>query len=200
MRKIIILILSLNIYLNLAYGQNNFLPEYTYLISGNNVNVREDLNDKSRVLIKLKIADRVKIIKKSNIEYKNRSIAGKWVLIDTNYTKTYDKKDTYKGWVLDYYLIGNDDFKVVKDFYDLKLEGYYGDYYICYEFKKDGSYKQIYYDLYNDPQKRNIKHFYGKLYGYKNIFITRSIIGIEIFYMSKNKICVAYTNVCVEIK
>lgn len=200
MKTTILLVILLNAYINLAYCQNNFLPENTYLISGNNVNVREYPNDKSRILIKLKITDRVKIIRKSDIEYRNKDINGKWVLIDTNYKNTYDKKNTYKGWVLDYYLVGNENFQVVEDFYDMKLEGYYGDYYICYEFKKDGSYKQIYYDLYNDPQKLNIKEFYGKLYGYKNIFITRSIIGIETFYIINKEICVAYTNVCQGIK
>jgi hypothetical protein len=198
MRKIIFLLL---IFLNISflYSSDKFLPEKIYLVLGNNVNVREKPDIKSKVITKLKIADRVKMIKKSNYQYNNGNIIGNWVFIDTNQYNNNERNETYKGWVLDYYLVGNDQFKVVNEFYKLKLEGYYGDYYICYEFNRDGSYKQKYYDMYIDRQKKDVKFYNGILYGYKNIFITRSIIGVEVFYILDNKICVAYTDVCSEI-
>lgn len=195
---IVILIVILNIFF--VYGKNRFLPQDVYLVSGENVNVREKPDIKSKVITQLTIADRVKLIKKSDIQYKNRNIVGNWVYVDTYRYIDNKIKETIKGWVLDYYLVGDEKFQIVNEFYDLKIEGYYGDSYINFEFHKDGSYKQKYFDRSLGEQERESKYYYGHLYWFKNIYITKLHFGVGIFYVLNNRICAAYTDICTEIK
>ncbi|MGB4268778.1 MAG: hypothetical protein WBK20_06305 [Spirochaetota bacterium] len=199
MRNIIVVIIIL-LHTYLVYGKNRFLPENVYLVSDNNVNVMEKPDIKSRIITKLNIADRVKLISKSGKKYESNNIKGEWVYIDTKKNKNYKDDETYKGWIIDIYLVGDEQFKIVNKFYKLKLEGYYGDYYIYYEINKDGSYLQKYYDMYLDKEKKSMKFYSGHLYQYRNIYITRSILGVEVLYVLNDKLCIAYTNVCTRIE
>lgn len=126
--------------------EDPFFEDDTYIVVGDKVNVREEPKISSKIIIQLKITDLVKLIRRSGIKFKNGDIEGVWVYIDTRKSKDIMKGETYKGWIVDYYLAKGNQFEEVKEFYDCVLEGYVGDYHIYYEFKKDGSYKHKYYN------------------------------------------------------
>ncbi len=188
---------------NIVYSIENkdpFFEDSTYIVVGDKVNVREKPKITSKIILQLKITDLVKLIRRSGIKYKSGNIEGEWVYIDTGKSKDIMRNETYKGWVIDYYLAKGNQFEEVKEFYDCILEGYVGDYHIYYEFKKDGSYKQKYYDSSKFEKEKNISKCFGKIYRYRNVIIVRDDCGLDYFYINGNKICYNEDNLCTELK
>jgi len=180
--------------------EDPFFKDDTYIVVGDKVNVREEPKINSKIIIQLKITNLVRLIRRSGLKYKNRDIEGEWVYIDTRKSKDIMKGETYKGWIVDYYLAKGNQFEEVKEFYDCVLEGYVGDYHIYYEFKKDGSYKQKYYNLNDTNNIKKAKYKPGKLYKYRNVIILKDDFGIDYFYIDNNKLCYSEDNICTVIK
>ena len=175
--------------------EDPFFEDDTYIVVGDKVNVREEPKISSKIIIQLKITDLVKLIRRSGIKFKNGDIEGVWVYIDTRKSKDIMKGETYKGWIVDYYLAKGNQFEEVKEFYDCVLEGYVGDYHIYYEFKKDGSYKHKYYN----PLINKNEQYIGKLYKYRNVLVTKDF-GVQRFYLKYKNLFCTDTDICVQMR
>jgi len=162
---------------NMSIGEskNNVL-----IVIGDNLNLREEPKLNSKIIRKLRITWLVKLIKKTDKTEKIKNIEGKWAFINTGLEK---------GWVFDYYLANEKDFKKVKSFRNTILEGEHGDHYIYFEFKKNGQYR-----CKKEDKNKNLFYEKGKLYKYRNIFLAYNDNekSYSIFYLNKkNKICSA---------
>ncbi len=91
-------------YVREYFGQDSDSVEINdfYILTGDNVNVRSEASTNSTVLLKLKKGARVKLLKRSEVEFTIGDKKGYWVYIETG---VKDKKGkTIKGWVVDVYL------------------------------------------------------------------------------------------------
>jgi predicted SnoaL-like aldol condensation-catalyzing enzyme len=180
---------------NVKSNDDPFFQENTYIVVGDNVNVRTEPKTSAKIIMQLKITNLVKLLKRSNIKYRSNEIEGEWVYVDTLRIKNNKTYETYKGWILDYYLANGKQFEKVNEFYDCTLEGYVGDYHVYYEFRKDGTYKHIYYN----PLNNKIDQSIGRIYRYRNVILTKDL-GVQRFYIENNIICCADSEVCTTIK
>jgi len=171
-----------------------FFQEDTYIVVGDKVNVREKPKITSKIILQLKITGLVKLIRRSGIKYKSGNIEGEWVYIDTGKSKDIMRNETYKGWVIDYYLAKGNQFEEVKEFYDCILEGYVGDYYIYYIFKKNGTYEHRYFN----PIKNTNERYIGKLYKFRNVLVAKDF-GVQRFYLINNNIFCTENDICTKI-
>ncbi len=155
--------------------------ETRVVVVGNNINVRKDPTTKSPILYQLKLAERVTILKESNIVYLSKQAKGNWVYIDTEYTKV-DHKDSIKGWVVDYFLAKYSSFKKVNNFLSCSIEGTIGDWHMKYVFYKNGKYRREDYDY--STRKRIYK--FGKIYKYRKVLFLKDNDGTAVDYFYFN--------------
>ncbi len=75
----------------------------TYILTGDNVNVRSEAATNGAVLLKLSKGAKVTLLKRSDVALTVGDKKGYWAFIDTGIAKK-DGEETIKGWVFDYYL------------------------------------------------------------------------------------------------
>lgn len=157
----------------------------TYYVIGNNLNVRIKPSVESKILKQLKIGSRVRVIRESNMMYKG----GYWVYVDTGLLIYNEKINNYvnlKGWVVNTYIAHPTKFVKVTELYDATLVGYLGDYYLHYEFKKDGTVEKVYYNSRNNSKKR----IAGNLYHNSDVYIALTEDGGTLIFIEiDGKLC-----------
>ncbi len=175
--------ISILIVIILFLYNNVFTQEY-FTIAGDYVNLREKANSKSKVVCQLRLAEDIKFIKKSGIREKIGNIEGEWVYVDSLRFINSMYGETYKGWVLDYFLADISKFQRVKNFKKCNLDGYSGDWHGHYEFAKDGSYKSII----NQTTKIN-----GYIYQFRDLIMLKDQQGVNrgVFFIDNNNICLS---------
>jgi hypothetical protein len=150
------------------------------IIIGDNVNVREKPDIKSKSICKLRLGDSIKIIKRTGKKEKIGDLEGEWIFVDTFQSS--------KGWIFSYYVACVDDFKRVRIFINCTIEGYIGDYYLYYKFNRDGTYitkRHV-------PHSSNLIERNGKLFQFKNVIFAKDDDGenYSVFYQTeRKKIC-----------
>ena len=173
-------------------AKNNY-QQKSYLVVGNNLNVRAKPSVKSKIILKLNVPDYVILEKRSKFKFKQNEIKGTWVYINTGKRKNILKKQNYYGWVLDYFLAKENQFTKVKKFYDCMIEGYAGDYHVKYQFFKKGKFKHF-----NKDHKSNkIEIITGDVLRYRDVILikAKSSDGYnykEFFHIEKNRLYYSY--------
>ena len=166
---------------------SNINAEDLYLVTGDKVNVREYPNDKAKILLQLRIGEKVKLIKSNGKKEKINSIEGEWFFIDTDHFRQ-GTREIIQGWVFDYYLLSDmSKFERIKN---LKFEKcifdlYIGDSNFYFEIFQDGTYISKDKDLYLNKKGEKSK---GTVYRFnKLIMLKNSSGGTDIlFYINKD--------------
>ncbi len=91
------------------YSKNQY-----YVVTTNNLNVRVLPEQNSEVTTQLKITSIVKFIKGTGKKVKIGKLEGEWVFVETDKNPIGKPREKYKGWVFDYYLVKDADFKYLK--------------------------------------------------------------------------------------
>lgn len=164
-----IVVISLVLFFNIPI-QSEFLtkPDSNVMVVGDKINVRIKPDSQSKVVYQLRLAENVKIIKKSGIRFQGKDIQGEWVLIDTEFTRP-GETDSIKGWVVDYYLADYKKFQQAKTFTQCSISGIIGDWHMDYNFFKTGTYKTVRKDYETKKEKLTT----GKIYIYRKVFILK---------------------------
>lgn len=163
MKKLIILISFLVfIVVDVNYAICGKIEKYkkSVVVVGNNINVRKNPTTTSPIVYQLKIAERVKIIKRSSVVYSNKQVKGIWVYIDTEYTKV-GENESIKGWVVDYFLAKISSFKKVNDFISCGIDDTIGDWHMKYDFYKNGTYRREDRDYNSKKEYLELEKFLG---------------------------------------
>lgn len=166
------------------------LPKDNFLVVGNNINLREEPNQNSKILDQLRIISQVKVLKRSGKKVKIDNNEGEWVYIDTFMTSKNDKNHTVtvKGWVFDYYLSDLNNFKPMTSFKRTRIITGAGDVGMNFQFYENATFKYTMTDSY----ERKEFIYTGKLYKYLNVIYGKynNSEGGCFFYINpKNKIC-----------
>jgi hypothetical protein len=189
MYNIVSLIMSLYLSTTVLSDILAFKSKY-HFITSDKVNVRLEPNINSRVLLQLRIAERVIVISRSNKIERLGNLAGEWVYIDTHNLIT-NGNGTYKGWIFSAFLADYSVFQKVKEFRRCVFKGTIGDYVLNYEFDKNGGYKR----WETDESSGNKVMKRGNIYRYKNIIIAKDEKEniFEDFFLNENEeLCNAY--------
>lgn len=102
--KFIMSIISVIILVQCGYAKElKGLPKDILIVTGNNVNVRVEPNVNSNEVLKINLADKVKIIKRSGKIITIGDKNGEWLYVDTRKINKKNR-ETFKGWVFSYYL------------------------------------------------------------------------------------------------
>ena len=150
-----------------------YAVEKIFLISVDNLNIREQPNKTSKVLIQLPVCSPVNILKTNNQTEVIEGKSGKWVYVDTYMINKSNKKDTIKGWVFDYYIGYKNKFSKVTDWKIKNFEYCDGDYCVLVQFDNKGFFTYSYdtTELFADcneckcllkSEKQNGKKCFGK--------------------------------------
>lgn len=167
MRRITGIMISLFLSVTALAGDIDFKSKYHFVIS-DKVNVRLEPSITSSVILQLRQAERVIIIRRSNKKEILGNLTGEWVYIDTQYFNK-EGNGTYKGWIFSTFLADYSMFEKVKEFRNCVFKGSIGDYLLDYEFDKHGMYKRWEKD--EKSGKRLVKR--GNIYRFKNVLIAK---------------------------
>lgn len=183
--RVLLFFLILLIQIN-GFCSDNPILYNRYIVIGENVNIRSNATIQASLIGSLKKGHTVKVIKRSGIKEKVENKIGEWVYIDPGIYKK-GTTELLKGWVFDRYLAQFNDFTIVKNFFNCKIEGYEGDWLLSYIISKDGTYKRNFLDKENNNIV--IKSCKGHLYRLNNIIIARDETGsFEIFILNNNNV------------
>jgi hypothetical protein len=161
-------------------------PKKVLLVSGNNVNLREDPNINSRVIKQLIIGEWVYFRDRKGKKETIGDLNGEWIKVLTRYTDKYDKD--ISGWVFDYYLADESMFIKMNSFYNCHYEGYSGDWFINIQFLKNGTFRTKRWD----DKKGDYYFEEGLVFKYRKLIHVKSNNSKwgSFFYINeKNEIC-----------
>jgi hypothetical protein len=162
----------------------------TIIVLGDKVNVRNEPSIKSKSVYQLRIAERVKLIKRSKLKFQSDGVTGEWIYIDTEYTKP-GEFESIKGWVVDCFLADYSKFEKIKYSLDCSIKGTIGDWQMNYEFIDKGKYRRLDKDF--DSKKESYK--IGTIYQFRKVIIFKDDNGNtnDYFYFTDdNQLCHYY--------
>jgi uncharacterized protein YgiM (DUF1202 family) len=185
MKEILLLIFIVILSSCVSYSQDiKELEKNYYIVVGENVNIRTEPNQNSKIISRLDIARKVQIIKKSNTKVKIGDLDGEWVYIDSG---IYGNKlgETVKGWIFDYYLAPVKEFKKINSICEFNIEGWVGDYLLSYAVNKSGTYKRKIYNYEQDKIRTDID---GEIFRFRNVLLAKdkNNTGYELFYFPED--------------
>lgn len=161
MSIVVFLLMTISTYPQNVVDGGNFS-----IVVGDNVNLRNEPNLNSIILTQLDLAKMIKVVKRSGKMEQVGNHKGEWVFIDAM-KFIGNSRETYKGWVFDYYLASQSQFIKISSFPKCKIDGAIGDSHLYYEINADGKFVRK--DV--DRETRKTIHKTGSLYRYRNVIV-----------------------------